>query len=75
LIKRERERERGNVATICAHVMSSQQDEEVADPLEHKFLELKEQLVQVVKQLRKKPNDSLLCRRKEELTGIAWVLH
>jgi len=48
--------------------MSSQQDEEVADPLEHKFLELKEQLVQVVKQLRKKPNDSLLCRRKEELT-------
>jgi len=55
--------------------MSSQQDEEVADPLEHKFLELKEQLVQVVKQLRKKPNDSLLCRRKEELTGIAWVLH
>ncbi|GJQ08402.1 hypothetical protein GpartN1_g193.t1 [Galdieria partita] len=41
---------------------------QVQEELEKRFLELKDELLKVIKQLRKKPNNERLCRRKEELT-------
>lgn len=39
-----------------------------------RFLELKEELSTVIKQLKKKPNNEKLCRRKEELTETMRAL-
>ncbi|EME27224.1 hypothetical protein Gasu2_19030 [Galdieria sulphuraria] len=41
---------------------------QVQEELEKRFLELKDELLKVIKQLRKKPKNEKLCRRKEELT-------